>query len=221
LTQELDFMANIGESWSVEINYRPAWSYAERAVGWLNDISEQGQTEERYGAEAPFLAFLYSSLCLESVVMEFVVESGSSDITQEVSGVGSILGRWRKAAKLLQTGHDESTKSYRNICNLTKDMGAYGLLVRSRNHIVHPSIHTETAGESDHEVQNDSIERLVSDLKRSDFGLPSPTPVFPNIVKSQSGALWACRTMRELICELHQVCEIPINEQWQSTFAKI
>lgn len=214
-------MVTISDSVTIQSNYRPAWSYAKSAVNWLKKTSESGETPNHIVSESCFLSFLFSSLCLEAIIAQFLTDESSQNNDGLLNTRIGLLKRWQDGVQRLCTGSAKSQTAVASIRNLCKDKNAYGLLVRSRNKLIHPRAYTEVIDDSGHRILDGSINNLVSDLKDAKLGLPESQPAFPQIVMCRSGALWAAQTMKEMVKLLYQVKEKSLEDTWSEVLQEI
>ncbi|MCF6150445.1 MAG: hypothetical protein E3K37_17555 [Candidatus Kuenenia sp.] len=214
-------MVTVSDSVIIQSNYRPAWNYAKLAVNWLKKTSESGETPNHIDSESCFLSFLFSSLCLEAIIAQFLTDESSQNNDDLLNTRTDLLKRWRDGVQRLCTGSAKSKTAVISILNLCREKNTYGLLVRSRNKLIHPRAYTEVIDDSGHCILEGSVSSFVSDLKAANPGLPESKPAFPQIVKCRPAALWVAQTMKEMVKLLYQVREKPLEDIWNEVLQEI
>lgn len=214
-------MVEITDSLTIQTHYRPAWAFARSATSWLERASEARSPPNHFGSENCFLAFMFSCLCLEAIIAEFLVDESAQNNNDLLHTRISLLQRWQDGVKRLGTGSAASVAAITVIDDLCKDKRPYGLLVRSRNKLIHPLAYTEVIDDSRHTILDGSIDNLVADLKAANLGLPESQPAFPHIIKCRPGAIWATNMMKEMIQLLHAVCDKPVEKMWSDVLDRI
>lgn len=211
----------ISDSLTIETHYRPAWSYATSAVTWLERSSEIGSPPNHFGSEHCFLALLFSCLCLEAIIAEFLTDESSQNNDDLFNARIPISQRWKEGVPRIGTGSASSQSAIATIIELCQDKKPYGLLVRSRNKLIHPQAYTEVMDDFGHQILDKKIGDLVADLKAANLGLPDTTPAFPHIIKCRPGAVWATGLMKEMLVLIHAVREKHIDEKWNDVLQRI
>lgn len=205
---------------SIQTQYRPAWSYASSAVSWFQKIEHDGTPPNHFGSESCFLSFLFSCLSLEAIIAEFLSDHCESCEDLMHPGI-SVLQRWKTGMDRLSIDSEESIRATAELQTLCNDTRPYGLLVRSRNKLVHPKAYTEVMDDQGHRILDGSIERLVSDLKSAQLGLPESQPAFPHIIKCRQGSEWAVKLMKEMILLIHMAGGVEVKNQWKTVLDSV
>jgi len=202
----------------IEMRYMPAWHFAELSRQW----QKQSAATPAKGNEPPLLALIYACLSCEALIAESLdAQSSSISVDDLFAARVSVIERWRTGTKRLSTGSSVSRGAVAAVRNECRDTGNYGLLVRSRNKLVHPRVHTEVLDSRGHAIQDGRVERLVDDLRRSVPTLPVTRPTFPSIVQNPASALWAVATMAMMVRHLYSVVEKALPDHWQRTIKGI
>lgn len=198
--------------------YVPAWSFASAAARWC-DNTEGKQLGEVVGEPAQ-LAVFFSALSCEALIAEFLNEATYISTDDLFGPRVSTLQRWTDGTNRLATASTSSVAAAKSIQGACQERGCYGLLVRTRNKLIHPRVHTELFDDAGHSIPDGSVERLVQDLRAPPARLPTVQPAFPSMIYTRAAARWALSVCLDMATLLHAVVEREFPEHWRTLVTK-
>lgn len=206
---------SLTESVSVAMSYKPAWSFGVKAVAWRDAALAEPGKPDGAGTDEGELTLIYSAIALESFIAEQIATRlVGPDAEALLSTKVSIQQRWTRATQKLAPATHAAQAACEEIRQLCLDAGDYGLLVRSRNKLVHPRMHTETLNDAGHSIDHAQISRLVDDLAR--LGLPRINPVFPHLITNCRFAEFSVNVLGRLISAFYRAVGQDVPESWRT-----
>jgi len=198
---------------TVVMTYRPALAFARRAKEW-HEATARLDSPHGMG-EPPMLVLLYSLLSLEAFISEELSDRRQPPEYHHLyrSNV-SLAQRWAKATDLLKASTSPAQHAVTAITAACQDTGLFGLLVRTRNKLIHPRLYVEVGDASGDRIDDDSLERLIKDLQAPPVSLPYFSAAFPGMVTCAASARWSRSTLATMVRLFFDAVAETLPQEW-------
>lgn len=207
----------IQDSLTMTTEYRPALFFAKTACQWYSKIADK--PSETLTVHEAQLVLMYSSMSLEALIAQKLHHfSECMQVDDLFSSSVSVMQRWRSGAGRLAANTEDAKEALAEIEKNCRDNGFYGLLVRSRNKLVHPRVHTEIFDDDGHHIEDGSVSNLVQQLSTVG-GLPMKRPAYPHILNCVGMADYAKHTLSLMTNLLFRTIDQPVPTEWQEFVA--
>lgn len=202
------------DSLEMRMRYVPAWSFAESSARWAHACSAAAPAD--FVGEPAFLSVLYSTLSLEALIAQMLADAPPGvQVEDLLEARVSVLRRWREGCERLGTRTPDSVEAVESVRQECLERGSLGLLVRSRNKLVHTRIHTEVFRADGSAIEDEQVDRLVADLREPPASLPATRPSFPNLLQCPAAAAWSRVVLGRMVRLLHRVVEVRLTPEWE------
>jgi len=198
--------------------YFPALSFYKSAKKWCKEAQLVNNKIEV--GEPGRLCLIYAAFTLESFISEELWNRLPEPEYNRLFNNRvrfSIRHKWTQGCDFLSTPENSSQEGLSIISNECSDKGGYGLLVRSRNKLIHPKYHKEVFENDKHEILDRSLNTLITDLKDA-HNFPQYIDSFPDIIISADAALWYHNIVQNMIRSFYLSINEPLQESWVQEF---
>lgn len=199
----------------IRFDYNPAVRFARYARNWYSETVVLATPS--HTGEPPLLVLLYSVMSLEAFLDEQLdarLGAAGKNTFLQKHKCASLMARWSSALKQLATSDQDAQDALRTLGNACKDDGTFGLLVRARNKLVHPGRVTEVSDASGDKIENDSIDRLIQQVKAPPVSIPYISAQFPGMLTCRASAEWSLQTLRLMVTGFYTVVSEPLPAEW-------
>ena len=198
---------------TVVTTYRPALAFARRAKEW-HEATARLDSPHGMG-EPPMLVLLYCLLSLEAFISEQLSDRRPpAEYAQLYRNHLPLTQRWVKATNLLKAPTSPAQHALAGITAACKDTGIFGLLVRTRNKLVHPRLSVEVGDVSGDRIEDGSLKRLIKDLQAPPVSLPYLSATFPGMVTCAASARWSRSTLGTMVRLFFDVVAETLPQEW-------
>lgn len=204
----------VNDSVTITSSYVPAWHFLLTAQKY----SELAQEScKKSGGDDGEISLIFSAMVMEAFIAQEIYSRVPAS-QQEVyfrHPNDNILRRWFVATSSFAKSSTLAQAALGQIRQSCKEDDSYGLLVRSRNKLIHAKVHTEVMDDAGKVTLDASIERLVSAFRSKVPGIPVGNPVFPDVVTCYDATVFFLATVKYMIGKFYAAVEEPVPTNWQ------